>query len=70
MPILVQAVTYRCGHRGIVHHVGSATEGYRLARVLGQSRCIRCDPNASPVIWFDRIGLDAMLASEQPPDPA
>ena len=64
MPMRIQAVTYRCRHRGIVHHAGTEAEGRRLARLLAVERCRKCDPNASPVIWFDRIAMDAAFSRE------
>ena len=66
--MIFQAVTFACRHRGIVQHAGTTAEGKRLARILGRSRCRQCDPSASPVTRFDRIGLDAILATEKPPD--
>jgi len=66
MPMKPQAVTFACRHRGVVLHAGTSSEGRRLARILSRARCIRCDPSASPVRWFDRIGLDAILASDAP----
>lgn len=68
MPLRLQAVTFRCHHRGAVGHAGTDAEGKRLASILERSRCRRCDPSTSPVFWFDRIALDALLATEKPQD--
>lgn len=65
MSMRIQAVTYRCKHRGIVHHAGTESEGRRLARLLAVTRCRECDHSTSPARWFDRIALDAALAAIQ-----
>lgn len=70
MPMRIQAVTYRCRHRGIVHHAGTEAEGRRLARLLAARLCRYCYPNALRFLWYDRIALDAALAEVQEQHPA
>lgn len=65
MPMRIQAVTYSCRHRGIVHHAGTEAEGRRLARLLAVERCRECNSSALRFIWYDRIALDAALAAVQ-----